>query len=105
MIRLLNSAFFYYEKAMTTRKFIMRTSLNFVSLVMPPVMALAQSKTDGLAGKSAGEAYKNVQVLKDAPAEQLLSAIEQIEQNTVIDDSKFDKPTAATASGPQAAPK
>ena len=40
--------------------------------------ALGQSKTSGAPPKTAGEAYKNIQVLKDAPAEQLVPAMQFI---------------------------
>jgi len=40
--------------------------------------AVAQSKTSSTSAKTAGEAYKNIQVLKDAPAEQLVPAMQFI---------------------------
>src|SRR5882724_6646072 len=63
---------------MTTRKVILAAFISLFLLAVIVVTALAQSKTTGPAPKTAAEAYKNIQVLKDAPAEQLIPAMQFI---------------------------
>lgn len=64
---------------MPTRKLIIATSLSLGLLTVIVATALAQSKTPNPAApKTAGEVFKNVQVLKDAPAEQLAPAMQFI---------------------------
>jgi outer membrane lipoprotein-sorting protein len=63
---------------MTTRKVIFALFISLCLLTVIVVTALAQSKTASPAPKTAAEAYKNIQVLKDAPAEQLIPAMQFI---------------------------
>ena len=61
---------------MLTRKFLTAIVMSSTALTVIVASAMAQSKAP--APKTAAEAYKNIQVLKDAPAEQLLSAMQFI---------------------------
>jgi len=63
---------------MLTRKLPLSIALSFATLMVIVATALAQSKAPGPAPKTADETYKNIQVLKDAPAEQLLPAMQFI---------------------------
>jgi hypothetical protein len=62
---------------MTSRKFIISIFLSSAVFVVGTT-ALSQSKIPNPAPKTAAEAYKNIQVLKDAPADQLLPAMQFI---------------------------
>src|SRR5262245_20566384 len=63
---------------MLIRKLIPSIVLSSIALIVIVATALAQSKTPSPTPKTAAEAYKNIQVLKDAPADQLLPAMQFI---------------------------
>jgi len=62
---------------MTSRKFIIAIFLSSAAFALGTT-AFSQSKIPSPASKTAAEAYKNIQVLKDAPADQLLPAMQFI---------------------------
>ncbi|HEY6182875.1 MAG TPA: c-type cytochrome [Terriglobales bacterium] len=63
---------------MLTRKLFSAIVLSSTALILMVANAMAQSTAPSPTPKTAAEAYKNIQVLKDAPAEQLLSAMQFI---------------------------
>ncbi len=63
---------------MDTRKLFTMVSLSSCSLALIGATGLAQSTTPNPAPKTAAEAYKNIQILKDTPAEQLIPAMQFI---------------------------
>ncbi|HSS96503.1 MAG TPA: c-type cytochrome, partial [Terriglobales bacterium] len=63
---------------MTARKLIPAIFLNSVILAATAVTTLAQSNPPNPAPKTIGEAFKNIKVLKDAPAEQLAATMQFI---------------------------
>src|ERR1043166_127502 len=63
---------------MLTRKLFSAIVLSSTALILMVANAMAQSTAPSPTPKTAAEGYKNIQVLKDAPAEQLLSAMQFI---------------------------
>ncbi len=63
---------------MTPRKLFFAIILGSAILITVAVTVLAQSKPASPAPKTAAEVYKNIKVLKDAPAEQLIPAMQFI---------------------------
>jgi photosynthetic reaction center cytochrome c subunit len=61
-----------------SRRLFITLFFSSTALIGIVATALAQSKTDSPSPKTASEAYKNIKVLKDAPAEQLLPAMQFI---------------------------
>src|ERR1051325_11122341 len=63
---------------MTARKFILSIFLSAGILITITITTLAQSSAPNPVPKTVGEAFKNIKVLKDAPAEQLAPAMQFI---------------------------
>src|SRR5262249_55732731 len=66
------------HRIMLPRKLIPAIFLVSIVLIVIVATAWAQSKPPSPAPKTAAEAYKNIKVLKDAPADQLLPAMQFI---------------------------